>query len=43
LKHHACRCVELIALLDEHCARANRVAGAVVSAYDVVYLPVDFR
>jgi hypothetical protein len=30
-------------LLDEHCARANRVAGAVVSKYDVVYLPVDFR
>ncbi|GJM90246.1 hypothetical protein PR202_ga06507 [Eleusine coracana subsp. coracana] len=34
---------EMIALLDEHCARANRVAGDVVSAYDVAYLPIDFR
>ncbi|KAK3152170.1 hypothetical protein QOZ80_2BG0155380 [Eleusine coracana subsp. coracana] len=33
----------MIALLDEHCARANRVASDVVSAYDVAYLPIDFR
>ncbi|TVU32660.1 hypothetical protein EJB05_24401, partial [Eragrostis curvula] len=37
------KCDEMIALLDEHCAWTNRAAGTVVSAYDVVYLPMDFR
>ncbi|KAJ1277956.1 hypothetical protein BS78_04G042600 [Paspalum vaginatum] len=34
---------DMIALLDEHCGHANRTAGAVVSAYDFLYLPMDFR
>ena len=33
----------MISLLDEQCARANRAAGVVVAAYDVLYLPMDFR
>ncbi|CAD6251842.1 unnamed protein product [Miscanthus lutarioriparius] len=34
---------DMISLLDEQCARANRAAGSVVAAYDVLYLPMDFR
>ncbi|EES04542.1 hypothetical protein BDA96_04G051500 [Sorghum bicolor] len=34
---------DMISLLDEQCARANRAAGVVVAAYDVLYLPMDFR
>ncbi|KAL6629855.1 hypothetical protein ACP70R_029620 [Stipagrostis hirtigluma subsp. patula] len=34
---------DLIKLLDEHCARVNKAAGAVVAAYDVAYLRMDFR
>jgi hypothetical protein len=33
----------MISLLDEQCAHANRAAGSVVAAYDVLYLPMDFR
>jgi hypothetical protein len=33
----------MISLLDQHCNIVNRAAGKVVSAYDVLYLPVDFR
>ncbi|XP_062217205.1 protein MEI2-like 7 [Phragmites australis] len=34
---------DMIKLLDDHCARMNKAAGAVISAYDVVYMPIDFR
>ncbi|XP_066359785.1 EH domain-containing protein 1-like [Miscanthus floridulus] len=33
---------DMISLLDEQCARANRAAGSIVAAYDVLYLPMDF-
>lgn len=33
----------MMKLLDEHCSRVNRAAGAVIAAYDVVYLPMYFR
>jgi len=41
--YHVCRSGDMISLLDEQCARANRAAGSVVAAYDVLYLPMDFR
>ncbi|KAL6629856.1 hypothetical protein ACP70R_029621 [Stipagrostis hirtigluma subsp. patula] len=34
---------DMTRLLDGHCARANTAAGDIVSAYDVLYLPMDFR
>lgn len=37
-----CRSSDMISLLDDHCKRMNRGA-AVVSAYDALYLPMDFR
>ncbi|PAN04093.1 hypothetical protein PAHAL_1G041500 [Panicum hallii] len=37
------RSSDMISLLDEHCKRVNKSAGAVVAAYDVLYLPMDFR
>ncbi|OEL36300.1 Protein MEI2-like 7 [Dichanthelium oligosanthes] len=37
------RSSDVIKLLDKHCRRANKAAGAVVSAYDVLYLPMGFR
>lgn len=41
--YHVRRSGDLISLLDEQCAHANRAAGSVVAAYDVMYLPMDFR
>ncbi|RCV05403.1 hypothetical protein SETIT_1G081600v2 [Setaria italica] len=38
-----CRSSDMISLLDQHCKLVNTAAGAVVSAYDVLYLPMDFR
>jgi hypothetical protein len=38
-----CRSSDMISLLDQHCNIVNRAAGKVVSAYDVLYLPMDFR
>jgi len=43
LVHDVCRSSDMISLLDQHCKRVNKDAGAVVSAYDVLYLPMDFR
>ncbi|RLM78450.1 protein MEI2-like 7 [Panicum miliaceum] len=37
------RSSDMISLLDQHCKRVNKSAGAVVAAYDVLYLPMDFR
>ncbi|CAL5060366.1 unnamed protein product [Urochloa decumbens] len=37
------RSSHMIELLDEHCKFANEAAGKVVSAYDVLYLPMDFK
>ncbi|KAK8461673.1 hypothetical protein SEVIR_1G080100v4 [Setaria viridis] len=37
------RSSDMISLLDQHCKLVNTAAGAVVSAYDVLYLPMDFR
>ncbi|KAL6888684.1 hypothetical protein ACP4OV_009710 [Aristida adscensionis] len=34
---------KMIELLDDYCACANKTAGAVIAAYDVFYLPMDFR
>ncbi|KAF8776351.1 hypothetical protein HU200_003579 [Digitaria exilis] len=36
------RSSDMISLLDDHCRRMNR-GGGVVSAYDALYLPMDFR
>jgi len=43
LVHDVCRSSDMISLLDQHCERVNKAAGAVVAAYDVLYLPMDFR
>ncbi|CAN6243105.1 unnamed protein product [Urochloa humidicola] len=34
---------DMIQMLDEHCKFMNEAAGRIVSAYDVLYLPMDFR
>ncbi|CAL4971304.1 unnamed protein product [Urochloa decumbens] len=34
---------DMIQMLDEHCKFMNEAAGEIVSAYDVLYLPMDFR
>ncbi|KAF8685375.1 hypothetical protein HU200_043999 [Digitaria exilis] len=36
------RSSDMISLLDDHCRRMNRGGGG-VSAYDTLYLPMDFR
>ncbi|KAE8792779.1 hypothetical protein D1007_32648 [Hordeum vulgare] len=33
----------MMKLLDDHCARLNRRHGDVATAYDFLYLPMDFR
>ncbi|CAN6230371.1 unnamed protein product [Urochloa humidicola] len=37
------RSSHMIEMLDEHCKFMNEAAGMVVSAYDVLYLPMDFK